>query len=294
MVDRLSRAGGLSQLVQLSVSENLKAPVVLGRREVCFPRRLVEQLTDDQLEAVVAHELAHVHRRDRLWLWITSGLETLCFPQVLNRVAGRHAARDIEFVCDDWAAQRTGQRRALAEGLAIVASWMTLPSVASTPKPALGDERSSLIQRVERLLSPEPTSTSTWHKSSVIGLSTLLLAMAWVGPSVRIGLSAPDPSEMSLDQLVTSIESASAVLGTRLLKLPVGYEHEHAELLVLPDTGAARLFCRHTYVLYPKRGGGAHYSFTTRDHDFNRDADIWLEQHMLFSVAPLGARLGDR
>ncbi len=290
VVDRLARAGGLSQLVQLSVSDQLVAPVVLGRREVCFPRRLVEQLTDDQLEAVVAHELAHVHRGDSLWLWLTSALETLCFPQWLNRVAGRRVAEDTELVCDDWAAQRTGRRRALAEGIAIVASWMTSNTSATTPRPALGAERSPLLQRVERLLTNTPQASAARSPAALAAVALLLVALSCAGPVVQITSAPLLPASVATDTLIASLENASAVLGTRLLALPAGYEAEHAEFLAVPDTGAARLYQRGRYKFPTKRGGLAHYSFVTRDNDYNRQPMVTLEKGRLSSGFYGGSR----
>ena len=50
--------------VLLTESSRVCSPLVLGATEICIPRTLHEELTDAELDTVLAHEFAHIERRD--------------------------------------------------------------------------------------------------------------------------------------------------------------------------------------------------------------------------------------
>ncbi|HEX2209271.1 MAG TPA: M56 family metallopeptidase, partial [Longimicrobium sp.] len=110
-------AGGLSWL-RLSTSDRLAAPVALGGAEVCVPHGLLPRLSMDQRRALLAHEAAHLERRDPFWIAAAEWIAALSGFQPL---AGRVVAalrRDAELLCDEAAVRRTGDAAALARALA--------------------------------------------------------------------------------------------------------------------------------------------------------------------------------
>lgn len=138
----------------LSVVEDLPGPLTLPNGEICVPRWADEQLQPSQLDAMLAHELAHVRRRDPLLLLLITVLEALLFVQPLNRIAHRRLAALAEMNADADAARMTGNTRALAETLAeciqrIQAHPAQQSSLVGVP---MARRRSPVIHRVERLL----------------------------------------------------------------------------------------------------------------------------------------------
>ena len=79
---------GLRKRVKLTASAHLQSPVALVRREIVLPERAVDSLSQRQGESMLAHELAHVLRRDPLWLWIAAVVEAVFFFRVLGRIRG--------------------------------------------------------------------------------------------------------------------------------------------------------------------------------------------------------------
>ena len=79
--------------------------------------RLVELLDEDELRAVLAHEEAHLLRRDNLTGWglLLAGL--LVFYNPVALVALQRATEDMEMACDDAAVESTGEPLALATAL---------------------------------------------------------------------------------------------------------------------------------------------------------------------------------
>ena len=76
-----SRRLGIKKPVRLLVSNRVGAPVVLGvfKSVILLPASALTGLSPAQLELVLAHELAHVKRRDYLINLLQNSLETLLF-----------------------------------------------------------------------------------------------------------------------------------------------------------------------------------------------------------------------
>lgn len=149
----LCRRAMVGQPVRLSVSDALATPAVVDRDEICVPSAFLG-LNALQQEAILAHELAHIVRRDQRWLTIAY-LMVQAFPfQPLNRLARTRLMDISEFGADAWAVKLTGRPLDLARGLATVATW--LPGLANPLwLPAIASERgSALVQRVARLTQP--------------------------------------------------------------------------------------------------------------------------------------------
>jgi hypothetical protein len=152
--------------VRLTVSRHAGSPMALGRREICLPARALDELDDRALAAVLAHELAHLERRDNAWLALACAIEAALFLQPLNRRIRRHLQETAELACDERAvaladgpADQT--RVALARSIAAVASWGLGPA-RGVPVSAMVHEhgaqgaQSAIVRRVAALLHARP------------------------------------------------------------------------------------------------------------------------------------------
>ncbi len=200
LLHRLRVSSGFLDPVRLSVSDHICGPVALGRREICLPRRALTDLTPNQQESVLAHELGHLVRRDPLWLVAGATVEAVFFFQPLNRAARRELRDAAEFLCDDWAVARTGRGLTLARCLAEVAGWI---HASRRPLLAAGmaEERSPLVRRIERLVNApggaDEIPGSGWLRAGAWGLCALV---ALAVPGVRAGVrppEAPEPAEVA-------------------------------------------------------------------------------------------------
>src|SRR4029450_4406502 len=68
--------GPAAERVTLSCSRTLRVPVAFAR-EICVPVRALRELPHDELRALLAHEAAHVVRRDAAWLAIAAAVRAL-------------------------------------------------------------------------------------------------------------------------------------------------------------------------------------------------------------------------
>ncbi|MBV8605204.1 MAG: hypothetical protein JO224_11010 [Pelomonas sp.] len=163
-VRRLPRRYGAeveAQALALSRRAGLRAPALRGDARwqsplltpggtICLPA-WTEALAPAQREAVLAHELAHLRRRDPAWRAAGQAVVRLAWLQPLNRVALARLDTLAELACDAWAARLTGGPLPLAECLlraAEQAQGRRTPRLAA----AMSRRRSPLAQRLERLL----------------------------------------------------------------------------------------------------------------------------------------------
>ena len=154
---------------RLALSCTCDVPVALPGRTIVLPQRFAELHTDEQL-AALAHEVAHVKRRDPEWLSLAVILERVFFFQPLHRLARRELSAAAEFLCDEWAVRQTGAPLALARCLATVAAWSS-PTETTIGAVAIARHGSPLVRRVERILAephPTPRPSSAWLAAAII------------------------------------------------------------------------------------------------------------------------------
>lgn len=176
----LARARVPQDSVQLSMSERVGSPVALAGREIVVPERALE-LAPRQQEAMLAHELAHVIRRDPAWQVLAAVIEAALFFQPLNRVARRGMQEAAEELCDDWAVRHTGSSVHLARCLTEVAQWPGRTDMSGTFASPMAGRPSLLVRRVERLLDDRQRERGRWARRWRGLLGAALLAMVGLG-----------------------------------------------------------------------------------------------------------------
>ncbi|MGE0440592.1 MAG: HEAT repeat domain-containing protein [Gemmatimonadales bacterium] len=184
-LDALKRRFGIARPIVLTVSERLASPVAVGIDEVCVPRIALEELDDAEREGMLAHEVAHLLRFDTVWLFTVAMIERVFFFQPLNRLATRRLQADAELLCDEWAAGATGSGLSVARCLVRVAEWI---DAAPRPIPVAGmaEERSALVERVQRLVEELPMSAKPHRGLAAAAVLTAVLGTVMVAPSVSL------------------------------------------------------------------------------------------------------------
>ncbi len=102
---RLSAAMGLRRPVLLRVSSAISGPMTVGalRALVLLPITAATSLSPEELEVVLAHELAHIRRADFLWNLMQTFAETLFFFHPAVWWISGHIRHERELCCDDLA-----------------------------------------------------------------------------------------------------------------------------------------------------------------------------------------------
>ena len=192
--------GPAADRVTLSCSRTLRVPVAFAR-EICVPVRALRELPRDELRALLAHEAAHVVRRDAVWLIIAAAVRALGWWQPLNLLAAARLRLTMELCCDERAAAGSRERAALARCLITVAEWSVQdlrPEFA-----AMASRGSALRRRLESLLDDAPhrhRRAGPWLAVASVAVPAVCLAPVFTiaglsrVPAAAVRLARQSPS----------------------------------------------------------------------------------------------------
>lgn len=187
----LRREAAIGREVRLTESQSITSPVALGSGEICLPLAALDGLEPSQRRAMLAHELAHLVRRDPQWLVLACVVERALFFQPLNRIARGGIQESAEYVADEWAASLSGGVP-LARCLVKVAEWIEA-SPLGVPVAGMAEHRSQLSARVARLLERKDAPPPRGRVAGVASVA-VLAATAFFAPGVA-GLTHAAPTE---------------------------------------------------------------------------------------------------
>lgn len=151
----LSQRFGLGD-VPLAVFDGDGGPLSAGvwRPMVFVPASLLAKMPPELLEALLAHELAHIRRHDYLANLLQRAAEALLFFHPIVWWLSRRIRQERELVADDLAASALGEPKRLALALAELDQTLSLPNLAQA---AHGGQ---LMNRIRSLLHPRRPSTA--------------------------------------------------------------------------------------------------------------------------------------
>ena len=144
----VQRQLGLDRVIRYMECAWLQAPAVIGwlRPMVLVPATALTGLSEAQLRAVIAHELAHIRRFDALVNLFQVFAETLLFYHPAIWWLNRRIRAERELCCDEIAVAATGSRLEYAQALTLMAAWESAPSLA------MAVNRGPLSQRILHIL----------------------------------------------------------------------------------------------------------------------------------------------
>ena len=194
---RVARCG-IKRPVALLESALVQVPLVVGhlRPVILLPLGTVAGLSPACLEAILAHELAHVLRRDYLVNLLQTVAEVLFFYHPAVWFVANCVRTERENCCDDAAtALIGGDSLRLACALTALAEWSQNAVVATPPRLALAaiGGRGALLSRVRRLVQRRPAGPTLAEgimagALMLGGLGLLGSSVALAGPLARPGL----------------------------------------------------------------------------------------------------------
>ena len=171
----LAKALKLSRPIRILMSLRAETPLVLGwlKPTILVPTSALLHLSPEAMEAVLAHELAHIHRGD----YLINLLQTLAESFLFFHPAAwwlSHQIRELrEHCCDDIAADLCGDPMILADGLSTLEILRRSPQFNS--EPALAAAKGPLMYRIFRLLRPKEVPVP-----SLRGLALLLVGATFL------------------------------------------------------------------------------------------------------------------
>ena len=173
---------GITRAVRYCESLHLDAPAVVGwfRPVVLLPISALTGLTELQLRAIIAHELAHIRRLDAFFNLFQVAAETLLFYHPAVWWLSKRIRSERENCCDDVALTVCGNPAEYARALALMEEWRVAPSFA------MAANRGPLASRVTRLLGLTEKVSSL--RNAGLALGVLCLAAALLAGNALFGL----------------------------------------------------------------------------------------------------------
>ena len=208
LLEDLALRMGINRTIRFLESGLAKVPAVVGglRPVILVPAAALTGLSVTQLEAVLAHELAHIRRHDYLVNLLQAIVETLLFYHPAVWWISRQVRNERENCCDDWAVSVCGDARTYALAL-------THMEEARRTSPSLSVAASGgrLIDRIRRLLKVSPPRRDRgpgWLGASLC--AGLLLIIGFVmDASVLESSPGPEPKRQPAGQHLSQQDQAA-------------------------------------------------------------------------------------
>ena len=200
LADEIGASLGLRRIPAVHTTHAHISPMVwwtFGPVRVLVPSTLLAALSKDELRCILAHELAHVRRRDHLVRW----LEWLaCAAFWWNPVAwwARRRLRAAEEFCTDALAVSSVEAGRRAYGGSLLRAIDLITALPTSRPPAFASAAhadrpgAKLEERLRMIMSKEPVSAPRWFRGAMRGCAVCVLAVGLVYCTDRSEAGFPD------------------------------------------------------------------------------------------------------
>ncbi|WP_343702280.1 M56 family metallopeptidase [Chitinophaga sp.] len=173
---------GIDRKVQLFISRHLQVPVMIGflRPVILLPVAMVNNLSPEQLEAILLHELAHIRRNDYLLNIFQSIVETILFFNPFVWWISKNIRLEREHCCDDLVIAGTVQPLHYARALVALEEYrLTVNPMAM----AAADDKHHLFHRIKRIMEMKTKNLNYSQRLlALLIIVTGLVSIAWLSP----------------------------------------------------------------------------------------------------------------
>ncbi len=242
-----ARRLGVRREVRLLQSTLVTVPMVVGylRPVILLPLCVVSGFSASEVEAILAHELAHIRRHDYLANLLQTLIETVCFYHPAVWWLSFRIRQEREHCCDELAAHTLGSRAAYGRAL------LALEELRGTsPVLSLGANSGSLLERIRRLQHAEQTPRLTGGGGTILGVVMvvfLAVACLWgCTPS-----AAPSNQEITADGDDPEDASTGELAGLTLPKIINAVREQEQRYRNLEYVVRQEYFFRSDHPLHP-------------------------------------------
>jgi bla regulator protein blaR1 len=196
MIDNLSKKAGLKQAVELVESAMVRTPVVVGflKPMILFPMGVINRLAPEEVEAILAHELAHVLRHDYIFNIFQSIVEALFYYHPAVWWLSGQIRNERESACDDIAINLINSKMNYAKALVTIQEMSYYPMNVALG--FAGQKKNQFVMRMHRILNVQQNKTNVMEKL----IATLLIVCALFGLTYGQKQSEKTPKVENLSQ----------------------------------------------------------------------------------------------
>ena len=261
----LTKINGNLPNFQVHESSKVSTAMVLGflKPIILIPAAFASNLSSEQLELIIAHEIAHIKRNDFLINLAQTILENLFFYHPVYWIVSHQIRENREHACDDWAAAITGNRVLLAKTLAQIQLGSQTPQLAM----AFGKKRTPVLNRIQRLLGINPEG----HKVKLTAILLMLAALTTVNLVKAQELTQAE--QIQRDKEVKNVEEQLEVI--EVIKEQISQPIEFIEPIIInskvamPDSNIYKSVQSEQNITYDMGEGDIHI----RNEKYNIEID---------------------
>jgi bla regulator protein blaR1 len=213
---RIARRLAVSRPVRLCRSALVQVPTAIGwlKPVILLPAGTISGLRVDQVEAIIAHEMAHIRRHDYLVNLFQCVIETLLFYHPAVWWVSRRLREERELCCDDLAVEVQGDPVSYARALCDLEALRD-----RTGDLTLAASGGSLVARIARLLGA-PTrqyGSAARGLAALVGMASAAAMFGLAGLDVSAGKANPT-AHPELASAAVSVSHAAARTVTQALE----------------------------------------------------------------------------
>lgn len=205
-MEKLKAELGIVQEISFQFSESILVPFTVGflKPVILFPFSAINQLSTDQVEAILLHELAHIKRHDYLLNIIQRVMEIVLFFNPISWMLAREIKAEREFSCDDLVLQHTEKPLIYARALAVMEEHrMTMTSLAMA---ASGNKKYELLTRIQKITNMKTQNHNQRPRLlALAGILAIGLSLAWIVPAdtvqIKTQVDSTRKAQKTLKQL---------------------------------------------------------------------------------------------
>jgi beta-lactamase regulating signal transducer with metallopeptidase domain len=218
----------LPRRIRLLICNDIDSPVTAGwwKPIVLVPAALATRLTPDLIEALLAHELAHIKRHDYVINLGQSAIEAVLFFHPAVWWLSKQIRIERENIADDMAAEVLGEPRQLAEALAALNEFQF-----AGPLLAPAAHGGNLMSRIQRLVKPSQ-HVLNWKMSAVLfGLALVCLS---VYAREKVADEAVPVSEVSIADVADAADAATIIdaADAAAAEVSIAYAADQTDVIV--------------------------------------------------------------
>jgi beta-lactamase regulating signal transducer with metallopeptidase domain len=198
------REWGVRRLIPVSLSARVQVPVVAGffKQSLLLPLSFLTAFPPEQVQAILAHEVAHFLRRDALINLLQTLMEILFFYHPAVWWISARMRDEREYCCDDYAITKCGRPMLLARALM---DLQNLQTARIAPVPVLS-AAGRLQTRIKRLFNLKENPMEMREKLLallfLIGLGLALVPLQGIGKSAGM----PDDQKKKTEKIEVRVE----------------------------------------------------------------------------------------
>lgn len=220
IVDKIKNRFNINTSIDLRTTASFMTPLLTGlfRPFIVLPLAIINSLEMEEVELILAHELAHLKRYDHIAVIVQQMIETLLYFNPATWILSRQLNKYREEACDDMVVEAMGRDINYAKSLVKLQELQTQHIQGIYALSALG-QKNQLLNRIKRIMNMENNNRSNLGRVAML----LLIPMAFVLVSFYAKHEAKKNQEVNkLAQLVAHVEYDGATIEVDTVPLPRG------------------------------------------------------------------------